>query len=101
MKTIKITLMTAVVFLMTAGFAAAQTQTNNPSWIVSKPVNKIANKKLFDDHQLRASHIVVTTVTHPNRASTKPVHRMSQPTAKGNVPSKGYPTWTISKRVHR
>lgn len=98
---IKITLMTAVVVLMTAGVAAAQTESTTPSWIVSKPVNKIANKKLFEDHQLRASHALVTSAAHPNRASTKAVHRTGQPKAEGNIPSKGYPVWTISKGVHR
>ena len=101
MKMIKITLMMAVVVLMTAGVAAAQTQSTTPSWIVSKPVNKIANKKLFEDHRLGASHIMVTTTAHPNRVSAKAVHRTAQPRAEGNIPSKGYPTWTISKGIHR
>ena len=98
---IKITLMMVVMVLMTAGVAAAQTQSNTPSWIVSKPVNKIANKKLFEDHRLSASHIMVATTAHPNRVSAKAVHRTAQPRHEGNIPSKGYPMWTVSKKVHR
>lgn len=86
---------------LTAGVASAQTNDTAPAWSVSKPVNKIANKKLFDDHRLRASHITVSTIAHPNQASTKAVHRTSKTGDEGNVISRGYPTWTISKAVHR
>lgn len=101
MKLIRITLTTTAVIFMAAGLAAAQTQSTTPSWIVYKPVNKIANKKLFEDHRLSASHITVTTASHPNRVSAKAVHRTAKPATQGNIPSKGYPTWTISKPVHR
>lgn len=93
--------MTAAALLLTAGFAVAQAQSTTPAWIVSKPVNKIANKKLFEDHRLGASHIVAASAAQVNPASTKAVHRMDQPRTEGNVPSKGYPAWTISKAVQR
>lgn len=101
MKKIKTILSTLFAVMITAGMAAAQTHSTTPSWIASKPVSKIANKKLFEDHRLSASHIVATSITHPDKASTKAVHRAHKSSAEGNIPSKGYPIWTISKPVHR
>lgn len=70
------------------------------AWIVYKPINRIANKQLFESHLLYASHRNVASPAYPNVAMTKAVHRAGE-NDSGNVASKGYPAWTISKRVHR
>ncbi len=89
------------VFLASAAFAYAQTNPN-PAWTTSKDVQKVANKKLFEDESLRASHIQARPVS-PTWVISKGVHRTEgdKEVAQGNVESKGIPTWTISKGVQR
>ncbi|HEY8512461.1 MAG TPA: hypothetical protein VIL31_10920 [Cyclobacteriaceae bacterium] len=70
------------------------------AWVVYKPINRIANKQLFESHLLYASHKYVVSPRHPVAAMTKAIHRSEQ-VASGNVTSKGYPAWTISKPIHR
>ncbi|MFO7259046.1 MAG: hypothetical protein DIU61_015205 [Bacteroidota bacterium] len=89
-----------------AGVAGAQSPVDQPannhtSWIVYKPINRISNKQLFESHWLNASHRYVVSPTYPNAAMTKAVHRAEEQGEYGNVVSKGYPTWTISKPIHR
>lgn len=71
------------------------------AWIVYKPINRIANKQLFDSHLLYAAHLNVASPGYPSPAMTKAVHRAEQQTQAGNIPSRGYPSWTISKPLHR
>lgn len=101
MRKTKITLSAIFMVALTAGVASAQTHTTSPAWMVSKPVNEIANKQLFENHRLHASHIRAESIAHPNSVSAKAVHRIPKASAEGNVASKGYPAWTISKGVHR
>lgn len=96
-------LFTLFVLLSLACFASpARAQADlKSSWIEYKPINKIAAKKLFNDHRLRASHIHAETLTDADWVRSKAVHRNKQTATKGNVVSRGYPTWTISKPIHR
>lgn len=101
MRTTKITLLAIFTVALTAGVASAQTHAPSPAWMVSKPVNRIANKQLFENHRLQASHIRAESIARPNKVSAKAVHRIPRASAEGNVVSTGYPVWTISKGVHR
>jgi hypothetical protein len=89
-------------FLTGAFFANAQSNIDNPAWIVSKDVQRLANKKMFQDENIRSSHIYAVQVS-PTWMISKGVHRTAsdQVSAKGNVKSKGIPLWTISKGVQR
>ncbi|HLT81310.1 MAG TPA: hypothetical protein VKZ86_09780 [Cyclobacteriaceae bacterium] len=88
-----------------ASIANAQSFPHNESvtvqsaWILYKPINRVANKQLFESHYLQASHRNVASPAYPAPAMTKAVHRAQR--QAGNVPSSGYPTWTISKAIHR
>ena len=89
-------------FLAIAFFSNAQSSTENSAWMVSKDVQKIANKRTFQDETLRNSHIQATLVS-PTWMISKGVQQTtgSEVVAKGNIESKGIPAWTISKAVQR
>jgi hypothetical protein len=89
--------------LLIGGVTAAEAQSGKdiPAWIISKKVQRVANKQVFDNSDLRRSHIAANT-TRPTWFISKPVHRSKDTTVrKGNVKSTGTPAWTISKPVHR
>ncbi len=88
-------------FLMGAILVNAQSK-NDPSWIVSKDVQKVANKKNFEDEAKRGSQLQAKSISQLWVIS-KGVNRPSgaETITKGNVVSKGIPDWTISKGVHR
>ena len=82
-------------------FAQAQSGNTSPSWTTSKDVQKVANKQLFNDENLRKSHIRASSVS-PTWNISKGIHRKKgdDKRAKGNVASE-YPTWVISKGVQQ
>jgi hypothetical protein len=88
-------------FLVCGFFASAQ----SPAWNTSKDVQRVANKEMFADEQLRNSHIDAVSVGYPYWALAKGVmavsanQDMSLQLAKGNIASSGYPMWTVSKGV--
>ncbi|MBX2899119.1 MAG: hypothetical protein KF775_05700 [Cyclobacteriaceae bacterium] len=87
---LKVLALVAFVFVVTG----AQAQTTGLP--VSKAVNLISNKSL---NEFKATE--VQSLGTPAFVNTK---RQAAPVAEvttGNVPSKGYPTWTISKGVQR
>ena len=90
-------------FVLGVFFANAQASNSHPGWVVSKDVQKVANKKMYDDEKLRKSHFRAPSVGLPSWIISKGVHRggseSSQP--KGNVSMIGYPSWIISKGVQR
>ena len=89
--------------LLIAGGTTVSAQSGNdvPAWIVSKKVQLVANKQVFDNSDLRRSHITANA-TRPSWFVSKPVHRREGTAArKDNVKSTGIPAWTISKAVHR
>lgn len=89
--------------LLFTTFMAAQAQSNEttPAWTTSKDVQKVANKRLFNDENLRKSHIQISSAS-PTLNVSKDVHRKEgdEVQAKGNVVS-AYPNWIISKGVHQ
>ncbi|MDV3308239.1 MAG: hypothetical protein LOY03_05400 [Cyclobacteriaceae bacterium] len=90
-----------------AGISSAQSTSGGQpakeqsAWIVYKPINRVANKQLFESHLLHAAHRVAASPVYPTQAMTKAVHRADAQLRSGNIPSGGYPTWTISKPLHR
>jgi anti-sigma factor RsiW len=94
-------ILTFAIIAMGTNFADAQTKS---SWIPTKAVQKIANKKLYTSDEVKASHIEAKSAAIPAQVVSKRVQRVTNrdvSPAEGNVVSKGYPTWTISKPVHR
>lgn len=89
-------------FTLVAFVAQAQTQ----SMVVSKKVQKVANKKAFVSNDESVTNLTAETRTYSPRIVSKGVHRVNSPAvgearSTGNVASEGYPMWTISKGVHR
>ena len=76
--------------------------TDQPAWSVSKDVQKIANKQLFEDESLKASHINAVVVSSTWNIS-KGVHQIGQSSEVGNsnIVSTGVPDWVVSKGVQR
>jgi len=89
-------------FLSAFTFAQAQSGNPIPAWTTSKDVQKVANKQLFNDENLRQSHIQASSIS-PTWNISKGIHRKKgdDGIAQGNIVSKGYPTWVISKGVQR
>jgi hypothetical protein len=86
-------------FLMGAFFVNAQS--GNPNWIVSKDVQRIANKDWFAKEELRGSYFQAKSVDFPSTVISKRVFRKEASATKGNIESKGTNDWVISKGVHR
>lgn len=81
----------------------AQATSDVPSWAVSKDVQKVSNKSLFDDTELRDSHIRAIVVS-PSWNTSKGVNTIGRRSADvgiGNVASTGIPDIAISKGVQR
>jgi len=94
-----------VAVMLVAGFSLALTTSSfaqAPAWTVSKGVQKVSNKKQFEDKELTKSHITAATVDQ-TWVSSKGVSNIgSEATVtEGNIPSKGTPAWTNSKGVHQ
>ena len=90
-------------FLLGVFFANAQTRESHPAWVVSKDVQKVANKKMYDDENMRKSHMMAPSIGAPSWIISKGVHRSGKESTqlRGNVTMKGYPSWIISKGVQR
>lgn len=91
-----------ILFVM--GSLLVHAQQGNPIWTTSKDVQKIANKSLFSDQNLKNSHINAVSLGYPEVALSKGVTKINyrgkaQEKQGGNVVSKGYPMWTVSKAV--
>lgn len=78
------------------------TSAQSPAWAVSKDVQKVANKKQFEDQDLMKSHIHAAVLGQTWMIS-KGVSNVGTEiaVAKGNIPSKGTPAWANSKGVHQ
>lgn len=72
------------------------------AWTVSKDVQKVANKQLFNDEELKKSHIHAMSLSQ-SWVVSKGVNNIgsTEPVAAGNIRSKGSNDWAISKGVHR
>lgn len=101
-KRINTGILTLAIIIFGAGVTHAQTKS---SWIPTKGVQRIANKKLYTSEEVKASHIEARSTTIPDVVVSKKVQRISNrelmEDALGNIESRGYPTWTISKPLHR
>jgi hypothetical protein len=76
-------------------------QSGNSSFVVSKDVQRVANKKAFDNEDLRKSNITAQSTPYPAIVISKGIVRSNETEAQANIASKGYPTWAISKGVAR
>jgi hypothetical protein len=84
--------------LLLIGAFVANAQSSNSALPVSKGVQQYANKR---DENAKKSHIQAQSVEFlPIVVSKGPTHPSSV-TPVGNIESKGYPTWAISKDVAR
>jgi hypothetical protein len=84
-------------FLLAGLVASAQS-----SWSTSKAVNEVANKDLFTDSELSASHIEAKATIQPSSVSMKGVSKVSMKSQEpviGNIPSQGTPSWVNGKGV--
>ncbi len=90
-------------FLLGVFFTNAQTRESHPAWVVSKDVQKVANKKMYNDENMRKSYMMAPSVGTPSWIISKGVYRYDKESApsQGNVAMKGYPSWIISKGVQR
>ena len=76
-------------------------QSGNPNWIVSKDVQRIANRDRFAKEELCGSYFRAKSVDFPSTVISKGVFRKEAIATKGNIESKGTNDWVISKGVHR
>lgn len=79
----------------------ANAQNGNTSLTVSKGVQQVANKKAFANEITRKSHIQANSVEFPAIVVSKGIFRPVSVPMDGNIASKGYPAWAISKGVAR
>lgn len=86
--------------LLLVGAIFTNAQSNN-SPIVSKGVQQYANKKAFENEKQNNSHIQAKSVAFPTIVLSKGITRPAAIEVQGNIESKGYPTWAISKGVAR
>jgi hypothetical protein len=87
--------------LMLLGVFVANAQSSNSSWPVSKGVQRYANKSLVEDENAKKSHIQAASVEFLPIVVSKGTTRPTGVRPVGNIESKGYPTWAISKDVAR
>jgi hypothetical protein len=73
---------------------------NAQSVPVSKGVQRYANKSAFSEES-KKSHIEAKSVDFPAIVVSKGVVSPGSVVLAGNIESKGYPTWAISKGVAR
>ncbi|HOX84066.1 MAG TPA: hypothetical protein PLJ60_16965 [Chryseolinea sp.] len=75
---------------------------SDPSWTVSKGVQKVANKKSFEKEAKSGSQLQAASMSQLWAISKGVNHsNETEVNSKGNLPSTGVPSWTISKGVHR
>ncbi|HMG90506.1 MAG TPA: hypothetical protein VK589_10605 [Chryseolinea sp.] len=72
------------------------------SWVVSKDVQKVANKKSFEDKELMKSHIQAMSVSQ-NWVVSKGVNSIgrAETSVAGNIRSTGNTDWIIGKGVQQ
>jgi hypothetical protein len=85
--------------LLLVGAFAANAQSSNSSWPVSKGVQRYANKSSIEDENAKKSHLQAQSVEFLPIVVSKGITRPTSVTTVGNIESKGYPTWAISKGV--
>ena len=90
-----------LMFVALFSFAAIGVNAQS-SLVVSKGVQHVANKKMFEAEMQKKSNVNVTSVDASPIVVSKGVHNIGTPaeeaTVKGNMTS-NYPYWTVSKGV--
>ncbi len=85
-----------VICLLVMATLVVNAQSGNSALVVSKDVQRVANKKAFDKSGIQAQSLAFPALV----ISKGIIHSdVSQP--QGNIVSEGYPTWAISKGVAR
>lgn len=87
----------SIMCLLLAGTFFANAQSSLP---VSKGVQQYANKNAFNEEGQK-SHIQAKSVEFPAVVISKGIFRPTDVVVAGNIESRGYPTWAISKGVAR
>ena len=90
----------AFMCLLLVGTFFANAQTKNVSLPVSKGVQQYANKSAFTEEG-KKSNIQAKSVEFPAVVISKGIVCPTDVVVAGNIESKGYPTWAISKGVAR
>ena len=97
-KIVYISIFTLFAFIANAQFKTDNRNSGAPS--ISKDVLRISNKDLLD-----APLLTIKSVDHNEAVISKKVHTLKTDDKRvsevGNVISRGYPEWTISKPVNR
>lgn len=91
----------AVVGFLFGASTALNAQSVNSPLVVSKGVQQVANKKAFEDNDLKKSNILAYSQPFPATVISKGIFRSTGTESQGNIVSKGYPTWAISKGIAR
>lgn len=89
----------ALMCLLSVGTLVANAQSSNSSWPVSKGVQRYANKSAVEDENAKKSHIQARSVDFLPIVVSKGITSPTSVATVGNIESKGYPTWAISKGV--
>lgn len=91
----------AIAGVMVMASITVNAQSVNSSLVVSKDVQRVANKKAFENKDLTNSNIQAMSQPFPAIVISKGIVRPAESEQQGNIVSKGYPTWAISKGVAR
>jgi hypothetical protein len=90
-----------LICLMVMASIAVSAQSVTSSLVVSKDVQRVANKQNLENEDLTKSNITAQSQPFPAIVVSKGIVRSDASAADGNIVSKGYPTWAISKGVAR
>ena len=90
-----------LICLMAMASIAVSAQSVTSSLVVSKDVQRVANKQVLENEDLTKSNIKAQSQPFPAIVISKGIVRSAEAAPEGNIVSKGYPTWAISKGVAR
>jgi hypothetical protein len=89
------------IFAMLPIFVNAQSNTRHSGWYISKDVQRISNDAYLN--RFDEGEMTIKSFEYPHWIISKGVQKPGNPVITlqaGNVVSKGYPIWTISKAVN-
>jgi hypothetical protein len=82
MKKIRVILLAT--FMVGLGFASVNAQ--DKTWVVSKDVQKVANKKQYENTESEKSHLKPTSYSFPAVVLSKDVQKVSNPSLQNQAP---------------
>ncbi len=102
----KISAFLVIALVASLGLVNVQAQSGKKGWVVSKDVQKVANKKQYESTEREKSHLTPVSYNFPAMVISKDVQKVSKPSLqdqpdRGNIASKGTPNWVVSKGVHK